>query len=110
MSKLFLSILFLVIGLVIGGTAGVIGGGAAAIGSGAGIGIATGLSAGICGTVEAARAGGFVTDDEVARLFDATLAEFRALAPRAVADAETMVRQFGGCPAVLDRIHEAAAE
>jgi hypothetical protein len=110
MSKVFLSILFLVIGLVIGGAAGVIGGGAAALGSGAGIGIATGLSAGVCGTVEAARGEGFVTDDEVGRLFDAALAESRALAPQAEADAEAMVLSFDECAEVLERLREAAAE
>jgi hypothetical protein len=104
MSKVLLSVTFLVVGLIIGG----LGGGVLGLGGGAGIGVATGLSAGLCGTVEAARAEGFVTDDEVSQLFEAAVAEIRDLAPEDGAADGARAMNPDDCAAVLARIRETA--
>ncbi len=59
--KVFIAILVLAVGAIIGGICALsLGGGAMA-----GIGVATGLSAGICSTVQAAVAEGLLTPEQV---------------------------------------------
>lgn len=58
------SFLLVLLGLVIGGVAGFFGGGALGLGAGAGVGIVTGLQAGACLTLEAAREQGLITAEQ----------------------------------------------
>ena len=63
MGKITIAIISLVIGIVIGGV------GAMTIGGGLmGIGVATGLSSGICMTIEAAEELGLMNDEQVAQV------------------------------------------
>jgi hypothetical protein len=60
-------LLFLLV-FVVGGVLGALGGGLFGVGAGAGVGIVTGLRAGACLTLEAARAEGLISADEEAGL------------------------------------------
>ena len=61
---------------VIGGVVGAIGGGALGVGAGAGIGIVTGLKAGACLTLEAARAQGLITAEQEGDILQAAARQF----------------------------------
>jgi uncharacterized membrane protein YccC len=58
-------ILFGIIGLILGLVGGALFGGAILGGSAAGVGIATGMTAGVCTTVTAATEEGLLTEDQV---------------------------------------------
>jgi len=101
MGKWMLGILGLLIGLVVGAVfVGALIGGAAT-----GIGIATGTSAGICMTVEAAEAEGLLTSEEI----DVVLR--RAAADAAELSGEDAPSEIVGarddCALVMERLNEA---
>ncbi len=83
------SFLLLLAGFVLGGIAAVMLAGPVATGVGAGIGIATGLQAGACLTVEAAKEKGLITAEQVGEVLQA--------AGRLIAD--TNVQADSGGPA-----------
>lgn len=58
-------------GFVLGGILGLFGGGLVGTGLGAGAGIVTGMQAGACLTVEAAKDKGFIRADQVEQIFAA---------------------------------------
>jgi hypothetical protein len=68
-------LLFLLV-FVVGGVLGALGGGLFGVGAGAGVGIVTGLRAGACLTLEAARAEGLISADEEAGLLQAAARQF----------------------------------
>ena len=65
--------LIFVVGLVVGGAAGLFGGGALGTGVGAGVGIVTGFHSGACLTMEAAREQGLITAEQEPELWAAAL-------------------------------------
>ena len=65
------SFLLLLAGFVLGGIAAVMLAGPVATGVATGIGVATGLEAGACLTVEAAKEKGFITAEQVAEVLEA---------------------------------------
>ena len=75
-------------------------------GAAAGVGIATGASAGICMTVQAAEKEGLLTPDEIDQVLTRAAADAAALSG-AEAPAE-VVGSAEDCAAVLQRINESA--
>ena len=100
--------LLVILGLVVGGLLGFAGGAAIGFGGGAGIGVATGLSAGACGVAKAAEAEGFLTAEQIDRVFARAIAELRSLAPGAETPDETIVGAARDCDDALARLREAA--
>lgn len=68
-------LLFLLV-FVVGGVVGALGGGVFGVGAGAGVGIVTGLKAGACLTLEAARVEGLISADQEAGLLEAAARQF----------------------------------
>ena len=102
MGKAVLAIVALVVGIAIGAL------GAMSLGGGAmlGAGVATGLSAGICATVEAAQEEGPLTAEQVDQVLRRAAQDVGGTA--ALAQGETMVGGAADCAAVMDRLRAAA--
>lgn len=99
-------ILFGLLGLVVGLVGGAILGGSLIGGSAAGIGIATGASAGICMTVQAAENEGLLTAEEIDQVLNRAAADAAA-----IAGAEAPGQIVGSaedCAAVLQKLKEGA--
>lgn len=103
MSKTLVAVLALVVGLVLGGV-----GGMAMIGASTGIGVATGLSAGICGIVKAAQDEELLTDEEVDRVFNRAASNLSTLTGTED-EGTTIVGGASECDAVLAKLREAAS-
>ena len=102
MGKSLIGVAGLIIGLVVGGVFG----GAIMGGTAAGIGIATGASAGICMTVQAAEEEGLLTAEEIDQVLARAAADAAALSG---ADAPgEIVGSSEDCTEVLQRISESA--
>ncbi|MFC1680274.1 hypothetical protein ACFL1S_00545 [Pseudomonadota bacterium] len=101
MGKVLIAILFLVIGLIVGGVGAItIGGGAMA-----GIGVATGLSAGICSTVKAGQEEGLLTAEQVDQLLNRASRDLAGVAE--LPEGEDMVGSAAACDQVLQRLRDA---
>jgi hypothetical protein len=72
------------------------------------LGIATGLSAGVCGIFSAAQAEGLLTGEQVDQVFNRALADMRSLTAEAEAGAEQIVGSAAQCEAVLAGRRQAA--
>jgi len=93
----------LLLGIVIGGAAGAL----FFTGAGAGVGIVTGVRAGACLTVEAAKDKGFLTSEQVDEVLTAAVRQFADSAPDDAAE----VSLAGGdaeCLKVVDELKKAA--
>lgn len=104
MGKTILAILCLVVGLVIGTMFGgaLIGGGAV------GIGIATGLGAGVCSTVQAAQEEGIMSAEQVDQVLNRAAADLATFS--SVEAPEAIVGSAADCEDVLARLKAAATE
>lgn len=101
MGKILIGLVGLVVGLIVGGL------GALSLGGGAmmGVGVGTGLSAGICSTVQAAREQGLLTDEQIDQVLRRAATD---LADKATLPAsEEMVGGADDCEAVMNRLREA---
>jgi hypothetical protein len=68
-----------IIGLVIGAVLGVVFGGPLMMGTAAGVGIATGLNAGICATVQAAENEGLLSPEQVDQVLTRAASDMAAM-------------------------------
>ena len=102
MGKVLLSIIF----LVIGGVIGFAGGSMLGAGAGAGVGIATGTSAGICATVEAAVAEGLLSPEQVDQVLTRAAADMAAISGND--SPEAMVGAVADCEQIMERLRTAA--
>ncbi len=101
MGKFIIAILFLALGIIIGGIGGItLGGGAMA-----GIGVATGLSAGICSTVKAAQEEGLLSAEQVDQMLSRASRDLGAAA--SLPEGEEMVASAAACEDVLQRLRDA---
>lgn len=102
MGKAFLAIIALVVGVVIGAF------GALSLGGGAmlGAGVATGLSAGICATVEATQEEGVMTAEQVDQVLQRAAHDIGGTVE--MQPGEAMVGGATECAAVMDRLRAAA--
>ncbi len=101
MSKVLIAILFLVIGLIVGGVGAItVGGGAMA-----GIGVATGLSAGICSTVKAGQEEGLLTAEQVDLVLTRAARDLSGMAE--LPEGEEVVGSAAACDRVMQRLSEA---
>lgn len=98
----------LVIGLVIGLVVGAAGGAMLIGGGAAGLGIATGLGAGICSTVQAAQEEGIMTAEQVDQVLNRAAADMAAMS--SVESSSEIVGSAAECEGVLDRLRAAAAD
>jgi hypothetical protein len=102
------SFLLLVIGAILGGIATFILASPVMTGVGAGVGIATGLKAGACLTVEAAKDKGLISSEQVAEVLQAAAGQ---LATTDVsADEEGFKLDDAACQKVVADLKKAAAE
>ena len=103
MGKALIAVIFLIIGVGIGAVFGgaLIGGGAA------GMGIATGLSAGICSTVQAAQEEGIMTAEQVDLVLTRASANMAGLS--GVETSEPIVGSAAQCDTVLENLRNAAS-
>ncbi len=102
MGKAILAILCLVVGMVIGGIGALTFGGGAM----AGLGIATGLSAGICSTVQAAVEEQLLTPEQVDQVLTRAAGDMAAMTGETVEG--EIVGSSAGCADVLERLRAAA--
>lgn len=102
MGKFLIAIICLVIGTGIGAMVVA----PMMTGAATGIGIATGLSAGICSTVQAAQAEGLLTEAEIDQVLNRAAADIAALAGTATEGG--LVGGAGECAAVMEDIRSAA--
>jgi len=82
------SLLLFLLGGVLGGAVGVLGGGLIGTGVGAGAGIVTGMQAGACLTIEAAKEKGLITAAQVDDIFAAAARSMAAAAGDLTAGSE----------------------
>ncbi len=75
------SFLLVVVGLVVGSVFGFFGGGVVGVGAGAGVGIVTGLQAGACLTLEAAREQDMITAGQEPAILAAAATAFSSEEP-----------------------------
>lgn len=106
MGKALIAIVALVVGLVLGG----LGGAMLGIGGATGVGVATGLSAGACGIVQAAREEGLLTDEQVDQVFNRAVSDFREMTPDAEEGDTLLAGSAAECGAVMARLREAAGQ
>ena len=98
MGKFLLAIVFLIIGLVVGGFgAFTLGGGAMA-----GIGVATGLSAGICSTVKAGQEEGLLTAEQVDQILTRAARDLGATVE--LPEGQAVVGSAAACEQVLQKL------
>lgn len=101
MGKVLIAILFLIIGLIVGGVGAMtVGGGAMA-----GIGVATGLSAGICSTVKAGQEEGLLTAEQVDQVLTRASRDLAGMAD--LPEGEEVVGSAAACDNVMQRLREA---
>ena len=117
MGKALFAILGLVVGLV-GGTffgGSLLGGTAAGLGTRplrhrqrppAGLGVATGLSAGVCSTITAAKDEGLLTDEQIAQVLMRATSEMGGTVP----EGTSLIGSADECAEVMERLRSAAAE
>lgn len=91
------------IGLVVGFAGGTVVGGSLLGGAATGVGIATGLSAGICSTVTAATEEGLLTEEQVEQMLTRAAADLGGMA-----EAGEMVNSVAQCEAVMRELMAAA--
>jgi hypothetical protein len=107
MGKTLLAIICLIGGLVIGTFFGgaLIGGGAV------GIGVATGLGAGICSTVQAAQNEGIMTAEQVDQVLNRAAADLAAMSGDETHDTpEEIVGSAAECEAILTKLKSATTQ
>jgi hypothetical protein len=105
--------LLILIGFVLGGIVGVLGGGAIGTGIGAGAGIVTGMQAGACLTVEAAKEKGLITGEQVAQVFAAAAEMMQGEVKTLESDLGTKIDiadTDAECQAVVAKLKQAAAD
>lgn len=103
MGKVLIAAIFLLIGIAIGGAGGTLflGGGMM------GVGVATGLTGGVCGAVEAGQQLGYLTAEQADEVIARTWSSVSGAV--GVGDAETAPGGAEECGRALDRLREAAA-
>ena len=103
MGKALVSVVFLAIGIVIGGGIALFG-----LGAATGIGVATGLSAGICATVQAAQDEGLLDAAQIDRIMTRAASDLGAATGGATGDeiTGTLVQ----CETVMQRLREAGGD
>ena len=74
-------------------------------GAAAGVGIATGLSAGICATMQAAQEEQLLTSDQIDQVLNRAAADMAALSGKVAP--EEMVGGIDGCAEVMERLRSA---
>lgn len=99
-------VVFGIIGLIIGALGGTMFGGSMLAGSAAGVGIATGLSAGICSTVIAAEEEGLLTPEQVNQVLARAATDMGASVP----DDAALVDTKADCEAVMQKLRDAASQ
>lgn len=100
--------LLLIVGVVVGGALSLVFSAALFTGVGAAAGIATGLKAGACLTVEAAKDQGFITAEQVDDVLNAAVIQFKN-----VTDLEGVEQISGGdaeCAKMVDELKRAVSE
>jgi hypothetical protein len=100
------SFLLILLGLVIGAIAGVFLLSPFILGIGTGVGVATGLKAGACLTVEAAKEAGFITPEQVGEVLDAAI---QTIASTEIETAETLANADAECAKVVEELKAAAS-
>ncbi len=102
MGKFLIAILFLILGAVVGAVGGLtLGGGAMA-----GIGVATGLSAGICSTVKAAQEEGLLSSEQVDQVLNRAARDLESISN--LPEGEQVVGTATACDGVLQKLREAS--
>lgn len=103
MGKAIIGLLGLVVGLVVG----VFGGGALTGGSMMGIGVATGLSAGVCATIQAAQEEGLMSAEQVDQVLLRAAKDLGGAAD--LPEGAEMVGSAEQCKAVMDKLKTASS-
>jgi hypothetical protein len=98
MGKVVIAVIGLIIGIGIGASGAMIFGG----GTMAGIGVASGLSAGICTTVKAAQEEGIMTAQQVDQVMNRAVRDLAAL--RGLQPSEEIVGSAAACERVIARL------
>ena len=88
---------------------GFAGGAAIWFGGGASMGIATSLSAGVCGVANAAQDEGLLTAEQVDQVFNRAVENIRAPSRGVEIEADRIVCCAGDCDALLGMLNEAAS-
>jgi len=104
MGKFLIGVIGFVLGLAVGAFGGLNLGGGAMMGAG----VATGLSAGICSTVQAAREEGLLTSEQVDQVLDRAARDMAQMA--STQPGETILGGAADCAAVLDQLKAAASQ
>ncbi len=99
------SLLLILLGLVIGAIAGVFLLSPFVLGIGTGVGVATGLEAGACLTVEAAKEAGFITAEQVGEVLNAAI---RTIAATEIENAAALSAGDAECAKVVDKLKAAS--
>lgn len=102
MGKLLVGIIGLVAGLVVG----TVFGGSIIGGAATGLGIATGASAGICSTMQAAQEEGLLTAEQVDQVLTRAVEDLGGTA--ATADGAALVGSAADCDAVMQKLDAAS--
>lgn len=102
MGKAILSVLFLVVGLLIGGVVGLF-----ALGAATGVGVATGLSAGICATMQAAQEEGLLNAGQIDQVMTRAADDLRDLRGKDDGEGEEITGTIAQCAGVMQRMREA---
>ncbi len=100
------SFLLILLGLVIGAIAGVFLLSPFVLGIGTGVGVATGLKAGACLTVEAAKEAGFITADQVGEVLNAAI---QTIASTEIENATALSAGDAECAKVVEELKAAAS-
>ena len=99
-------ILIGIAGLIVGLGVGTFFGGSILAGSAAGVGIATGMSAGVCSTVIAAQEEGLLTPEQVDQVLTRAAADIAEMSGETAPEA--VVGSASECEGVMERIRSAA--
>jgi hypothetical protein len=95
-----------IIGLIVGAVLGVVFGGPLMMGTAAGVGIATGLNAGICATVQAAQNEGLLSAEQVDQVLTRAATDLAAAQGRELED--DIIGSSAHCENVMADLAEAA--
>ena len=101
------SFLLILLGVAIGAIAGVFLLSPFILGIGTGVGVATGLKAGACLTVEAAKEAGFITAEQVDEVLNAAV---RTIASTEIEGAEALSGGDAACAKVVEELKAAASQ
>lgn len=104
MGKVLIGVVALVVGVALGAFGGLSLGGGAMMGAG----VATGLSAGICSTVQAAQEEGLLTAEQVNQVLSRSVRDIAEMA--SLPAGETIVGGAADCAAVLEQLKAGATE